>query len=246
MHATECRRARSPWQAEFLIEAGLLAAFMVSALAFTILLEHPASPLCSIAEPPVVRRLVIGLGMGATAVLLIYSPWGRRSGAHMNPAATLALFRVGLVPRCSAAGYIVAQLIGAAAGVGLGQWVFGPLVAHPAVGFMVTRPGAWGAGAAFIGEVAMTAAQMGVVLAMSARPALRAHAGLAAAALVALFITIEAPISGMSLNPARTLGSAVWAGEYQSLWVYLSAPVLGMWLAAERHRRQHPVNEEGS
>jgi aquaporin Z len=187
-----------------------------------------------------VRRLVTGLGMAATAIVLIYSPWGTRSGAHMNPAATLALARLGLVPSSSVPGYIAAQFAGGAVGVWVAWQVFGSLVEHPAVRFAITTPGRWGAGAAFAGELIMTAAQMGAVLAASRVPAWRSRAGVAAALLLALYITVEAPVSGMSLNPARTLGSAVWAGQFTSLWVYFSAPVLGMLLAAEVFRRMRP------
>jgi aquaporin Z len=81
---------------------------------------------------------------------------------------------------------------------------------------------------------------MGAVLAASRAPAWRPRAGLVAAGLLALYITIEAPLSGMSLNPARTLGSAVWAGDFTAIWIYFSAPVLGMLLAAELIRSRHP------
>ena len=64
-----------------------------------------------------------------------------------------------------------------------------------------------------------------------------------AALLLALYITVEAPVSGMSLNPARTLGSALWAGQFTALWVYFSAPVLGMLLAAEVFFRMRPRNK---
>jgi aquaporin Z len=57
--------------------------------------------------------------------------------------------------------------------------------------------------------------------------------GLCAGALVAIYIVVEAPLSGMSLNPARTLGSAVPAGAWSGFWIYVTAPPLGMLLAAE-------------
>jgi aquaporin Z len=144
------------------------------------------------------------------------------------------------VPSSSVPGYISAQFAGGAVGVWVAWQVFGSLVEHPAVRFAITTPGRWGAGAAFAGELIMTAAQMGAVLAVSRLPAWRSRAGVAAALLLALYITVEAPVSGMSLNPARTLGSAVWAGQFTSLWVYFSAPVLGMLLAAEVFRRMRP------
>jgi aquaporin Z len=233
MHPKECREARCLWHPEFAIEAALLGAFMISALAFTVLMEHPASPVTATVTSPLAKRLVIGLGMASTAVALIYSPWGMRSGAHMNPAVTLAFARLGLVPRSSVPGYIAAQFIGGIAGTWVGWQLFGPLVEHPAVRFAVTVPGPWGAGAAFAAELVMTSVLMAAVLAAARVPRWRPRAGLVAASLLVVFITVEAPVSGMSLNPARTLGSAVWAGHFAALWIYFSAPVLGMLLAAE-------------
>lgn len=238
-----CRRSWRAWHPEFAIEAALLGAFMVSALAFTVLVEHPASPIGAALGSPGGRRVVIGLGMGATAIALIYSPWGRRSGAHMNPAATLAFVRLGCIEPATAAGYVIAQFAGAMLGVLAGRLVFGTVVADPTVRYAVTLPGG-GWLAAFLAETAMTFVQLSAVLAASRRPVWRGHAGVIAAALVAVFIFAEAPISGMSLNPARTLASAVWAGEFTAIWIYFLAPALGMLLAAEVARHLHPRIED--
>jgi aquaporin Z len=151
---------------------------------------------------------------------------------------------VGLIPRASVPGYIAAQFAGGALGTWIGWQLFGPFVEHPAVRFAVTAPGPWGAGAAFAAEVAMTAGMMGAVLALSRLPAWKPRTGIVAASLVAIYITVEAPVSGMSLNPARTLGSAVWAGQFTALWIYFSAPVLGMLLAAEVFRRVSPRGKD--
>jgi aquaporin Z len=97
---------------EYAIEAALLAGFMVSASAFTILVEHPSGWLSGAIADPLARRFTIGCAMGITAVVLIYSPWGVRSGAHMNPAVTLAMAR--LQPRRGRdlAGYVAGQFAG--------------------------------------------------------------------------------------------------------------------------------------
>jgi aquaporin Z len=75
---------------EYLMEAALLGIFMISACAFVVLLEYPSSPIRLALPNADLRRLLVGLAMGATAVALIYSPWGMQSGAHFNPATTLA------------------------------------------------------------------------------------------------------------------------------------------------------------
>jgi NADH dehydrogenase len=215
--------------AEYAIDGALLALFMVAACVLAVLIDHPAGAL-HLADP-LARRALLGLGMGLTAVALIHSPWGKRSGAHLNPAVTLAFLRLGRVRRGDAIGYVFAQLAGATAGV-LAAWaLLGARLAHPSTRFVVTRPGGAGALVAFLAEVAISFALMAVVLAVSGsrRAALT---GPCAGALVFLFITFEAPLSGMSMNPARSLGSAVVAGELGALWIYLLAPPLGMLAAA--------------
>jgi aquaporin Z len=94
-------------------------------------------------------------------------------------------------------------------------------------------PGPWGAGAAFLAEVAITFVLMSVVLRVSNRPDWNRFTGLCAGGLVAAYIVLEAPVSGMSMNPARTLGSAAHAQIWTALWVYFLAPPLGMLAAAQ-------------
>ena len=93
---------------EYLIEAVGLGLFMIAAGLVTTALEHPASPLHRALPDPVARRTLIGLAMGLTAVGLIYSPWGRQSGAHLNPAVTLTFFRLSKVATVDAAFYVAA------------------------------------------------------------------------------------------------------------------------------------------
>ena len=97
---------------EYLIEGWALGMFMVSASLFTLWFEDPASSLNHAIMNGGVRRGLIGLAMGITAVLLIYSPWGKRSGAHMNPAVTVAFFSLGRIEAWNALFYVLAQFIG--------------------------------------------------------------------------------------------------------------------------------------
>ena len=96
------RTLRAHWP-EYAIEAWALGIFMISAGCFGVLLEASISPLPRAIENADVRRALGGLAMGLTAVVLIYSPWGKRSGAHMNPAVTLAFLRLNHVARWDAA-----------------------------------------------------------------------------------------------------------------------------------------------
>lgn len=222
---------------EYVIEAGLLGAFMVSACAFTTLIEHPASPVFHAVPDPFLRRLLTGCAMGATAIALIYSRWGKRSGAHMNPAVTLTFTRLGKVAPRDAIAYTAAQFLGGALGVVLSAWILGPLLAQERVRWAVTVPGSAGRAAAFGGELVIAFILMTVILRVSNHPRFAAWTGLCAGFLVAAYITLEAPLSGMSMNPARTLASALGAHEWTALWLYFTAPPLGMLLAAEVYLR---------
>jgi aquaporin Z len=218
------------------MEGALLGLFMVSACTVGVLLDHPASPVARFVTSPMARRILGGLAMGLTAVALIYSPWGSRSGANMNPATTLCFLRLGRIGRWDTAGYIIAQFTGAVTGVAVAAAALGSLVRDPAVNFVATRPGPAGPVVAWAAEFAIAFTMMSTVLTVNRLGTFARYTGLAAGALVALSITFEAPLSGMSLNPARTFGSAVWAQLWDSLWVYFTAPPAGMLLAVEVQR----------
>lgn len=230
-------------RAEYAMEAALLGLFMVSACGFGALLEYPASPVHRAVPDTGLRRLLMGGAMGLTAMALIYSPWGQQSGAHMNPATTLAFFRLGRVPRNDAIFYAVAQFLGATLGVLLMSALLGAALADPNVRFVATTPGRWGAGAAFAAEALMTFVLLSVVLHVAASRHAR-WTGVSAGVLVAVYVAFESPVSGMSLNPARTFGSAVVGGIWDAGWIYVLAPAAGMLAAAEafvRRPRPGPV-----
>jgi aquaporin Z len=102
---------------EYAMEAAGLALFMMSAGLFGTLLEDPGSAAHQALASPLLRRSLMGLAMGLTAVALIYSPWGKRSGAHLNPATTLTFFRLGKVAPRDACGYVVAHFLGGLFGI---------------------------------------------------------------------------------------------------------------------------------
>jgi len=227
---------RQHWP-EYVIEAALLGLFMVSAGLFATIIEHPNSPIRRVLDDALLRRFLMGLAMGLTAVALIYSPWGKRSGAHFNPAVTLAFFRLKKIRTWDAFFYIFFQFIGAAAGVLLVWLLIGNPLSHPLIRFVVTIPGRWGISVAFIAEMVLSFALMFVVLFSTNTKKLASLTGVFAGILLVLYITIEAPISGMSINPARTFGSALAAHLWTGFWIYLLAPPLGMLAAAELRLR---------
>jgi aquaporin Z len=222
---------------EYAMEAAGLGTFMISAGIFGTSLEYPGSPIPQAIADPFLRRAFMGVAMGLTAIGIIYSPWGKQSGAHINPAVTLTFFRLGKIEPWDALFYVVAQFAGGIAGVLLVAFALGHAFADPPVNYVTTLPGSAGPIIAFLVEAAISFVLMFVVLLTTNTEPLARRTGLFAGILVATYITLVAPLSGMSMNPARTLGSALPARLWESLWIYFTAPPIGMLLAAETYLR---------
>jgi aquaporin Z len=220
------------------MEGAELAMFMISACVVATILGHPASPLSNALPHPIVQRLLMGIAMGLTAVGILYSPWGQQSGGHLNPAVTLTFLRLGKVRPWDALFYIGAQFLGGIAGVLVATVFLREAIAHPAINYVTTRPGETGLLVGFVAELGISFILMAVVLRVSNTAPLARYTPLFTGALVATYITMEAPLSGMSMNPARTFGSALAAQLWTSLWIYFTAPPLGMLAAAEVYRWQ--------
>ncbi|MCI0403850.1 MAG: aquaporin [Acidobacteria bacterium] len=231
------RDALSQHWPEYLMEAVELGLFMISASLFGVLLEYPGSPLHQALPSPVLRRVLMGLAMGATAIGIIYSPLGKQSGAHFNPSVTLTFFRLGKARGWDALFYVVAQFVGGLAGILLVAAVLRATLAHPSVNYVATVPGSYGVWAAWVAEVIITFILMWMILSVT-NGRLARFTGVFAGMLVATYIALESPISGMSMNPARSFASAVPANVLSTLWIYFTAPTLGMLLAAELYVRR--------
>ncbi len=229
----------------YLIEAWALGMFMLSACAFTILLEHPDSPVRQALPSGFFRRFLGGLAMGATAVTLIYSPWGKRSGAHMNPAVTLANLQMERISWQNAVGYILAQFIGGTLAVFLVKITAPRLLADATINYVATQPGAEGVATAFIAEFFISFCLLTAVLFCS-NSRYSARTGWLAGTLVMLYITFEAPLSGMSMNPARTFASALPGNSWTGWWVYFTAPLTGMLLAGYIYRKNYRRTHQGN
>lgn len=230
-------RGRTVHYREYLIEGAGLGLFMLSAATMASLIEHPSSPVRLVMTDAFTRRVLMGVAMGVTAAALVYSPWGRRSGAHFNPSVTFTFYRLGKVSRTDAVGYVTAQFAGGVLGIAGAAGLLWPWIADAHVNYVATLPGPRGDAVAFAGELAISFLLMLTVLTVSNRSRLARFTGLFAAALVASFITVEAPLSGMSMNPARTLGPSLVGGPRHGLWLYFVAPPLGMLAAAELYVR---------
>ncbi|MBI3795843.1 MAG: aquaporin [Deltaproteobacteria bacterium] len=225
------------------MEGAELGLFMISACLFVALLEYPASPAHQSLTDPVFRRVLIGAVMGATAIGIIYSPIGQRSGAHFNPAVTLTFWRLGKIPPWDAIFYSISHFVGGTLGVILSAVLLGMVIADPTVNYVVTTPGSDGPTIAFISEVIISFLQMSLVLRLSNSKRFGRFTGVFAGVMVALYISIEAPYSGMSMNPARTFASALPANLWTAGWIYFTAPPLGMLAAAELYLHQHTIHK---
>jgi aquaporin Z len=225
---------RTHWP-EYLIEGWALGTFMIAAGVVGTLLEYPGSALNALLQDAFERRVLAGIAMGLTAVGLIYSPWGQRSGAHMNPAVTLTFLALGKVQRVDALFFVLAQFAGGLLGVLAVRTVLGAAFTGPPVSWVTTMPGPAGAYVAFVAEIAISCVLMLSVLTVSSSKRAAPLTGVVAGCLVASYISLEGPLSGMSMNPARSLASALPGLMLEYLWIYFTAPVLGMLAGAQIH-----------
>lgn len=191
----------------------------------------------STAGPGIYDSLAVALAFGI-ALVVIVAAIGHVSGAHVNPAVTLALAVTNKFPWGHVPFYIGAQLLGALLGAGAVWLSYGDAareIAAVAATFPVEGVGDL---RAFLVEIIVTFILVFVVLSVATDD--RAPAGVAPLAVgfaLACGVLIAGPVTGGSLNPARTLGPMIVAGDFSAVWVYILAPVIGAVLAAVLYDR---------
>jgi aquaporin Z len=218
---------------EYVMELAEMGLYLLSTCIFATLLQHPASPIRHLLPNGIVRRACFGISVGTTIVAIVLTPWGKRSGGHLNPAMTFTFYRLGKVEFWDAIFYGVTQFAGGAVGVFIATTLLLGAPRNPAIRYAATLPGMYGAGVAFIAEAGISFVLMLTVLFASNHNVLSRYTPFFVGALYAIFITLETPLSGMSMNPARTFGSAFLGRYWHTLWIYFLAPTLGMLAAAE-------------
>ncbi len=214
------------------MEGTEIAVLMLSTCICGALIYSRDSPLLAVTPSPVSRSILMGISIATTTFLIIRSPFGRRTGAHFNPAVTLTFFWLGRVHRWDATCYVVAQFTGAVAGVLVADRIPGLQLSAAPVYYLVTVPGNGGSVVAFVGEYVLSALLMGVVLYSSNHRRLTQFAPLFVALLTVSYFAFSSSISGYSVNPARSFSSALFAWMWQGIWIYFLAPCLGMLTAA--------------
>jgi aquaporin Z len=168
---------------------------------------------------------VVAPGLMVLAIILFM---GAVSGAHLNPAVSLAFAVRGDFPWKRVPGYIITQLLGATLACLFLLAVFGNIQHLGA-----TLPGSgyhdW---QAFLMEIALTAVLVSVILGTaSAAQNVGAIGALGVGGYIALAGLWSAPLSGTSMNPARSFGPALVSGDWSAYWVYVAGPLIGAAIA---------------
>jgi aquaporin Z len=141
---------------EYLMEVGELGWYLFVACVVATLLQHPASIVRPFVSSSFARRGLMGRAIGATAIAIVTSPWGKRSGGHFNPAITFTFYRLGKVEFWDAWLYVIAQFLGAIGGVALARYVLRGALGNYAVRYAVTVPAVYGSTVAFVAELAIS------------------------------------------------------------------------------------------
>jgi len=215
---------KSDWKL-FVAEAigtGLLLFFGIS---IVILNWGEGSVVAKLIPSEPTRRLLTGFLFGTVGCLVTISPVGKFSGAHINPAVTLAFWLRGKIRYDTMLGYILSQLFGATIGT-IALLIWGKHA--QSIQYGITLPGDAGVTSAFIGEIIVTACLIIYLYLFIGTKRLRNYTPYGIPFLFAFLTWAEAAISGCSTNPARSFAPALVAGNFTDHWIYWVAPVIGV------------------
>jgi aquaporin Z len=206
-------------------EAAGTALLVAVGLSIVIAIFERDSPIATLLPSASWRRALAGACFGTVGALITISPLGRVSGAHINPAVSLAFWLEGKLAWRDLLGYTLSQMLGAVAGaVALLLWGvrgrelnFGATVVGSGVPVRL----------AFLGEVFATFALVLAIFITASHQRTRVFTPWTIPPLFAWLVWWEAPLSGASANPARSFGPALISGLWNDLWIYLCAPLIG-------------------
>ncbi len=212
------------------MEAAELCVLMFSICLSGTVIYNNASPLS--AFPYSSKSFLMGIVVAGVTFLIIRSPFGRRTGAHFNPALTLTYFFLDRIHPWDAIFYILSQFIGAVTGVFIAHEILGGRLAAPPVRYVITVPGSYGNAVAFLAEFLLSGALMGVILFTTNRVRLINATPFFVALLTVFYYGFCSSLSGFSVNPARSFSSAFFASVWEGIWIYFLGPGFGMLTAA--------------
>lgn len=172
---------------------------------------------------------LVPLVWGGAVSIMIYAV-GHISGAHFNPAVTLAFWSVGRFPGKRVFMYIFSQILGALLASGVHGIIWGLGHNFGATGISISLSGA------FLVEVILSFALMFVITSVATDSrAVGELAGIAIGSTVALCAFVGGPLTNASMNPARSIAPAIFSGQYGTLWLFILAPVIGAILGAKTY-----------
>jgi glycerol uptake facilitator-like aquaporin len=213
------------------IELGLTAALIFGITSWVRWVVGP-SPISRMVPGLHWRYVLIGAGLCVIIVLLIESPAGHVSGAHMNPAISVGTWLFGPLPFVAVIIYASAQLAGSVIGTLLARLVWGRYFIGPPIDNAVLLPAkGWSSLAVFGVEAASVGVIVFVIGICLTITKLSAWLPLVAGILFGGSIVLLGGFTGASENPARELGPALFSGETGDLWAYLCGPIVGALLA---------------
>ena len=173
-----------------------------------------------------ITHVGIAITFGLIVMAMIYAI-GEQSGAHINPAVTLAFWASGTFPKKEVAPYIIAQIIGAILASATLYFLFPSHLTQGATIPLNSNA------QAFVLEVILSFILMFVIIKVSTgSKETGTMAGIAIGGVVGLEAMFAGPITGASMNPARSIAPALFSGDLQYLWLYILAPIIGMLLAS--------------
>ena len=210
----------------FAAEAAGTALLLFGGLNIVIFNWGEGSVVTKLIPSELIRTILTGLMFGCVGCLVSLSFVGRISGAHINPAVSIAFWLRGKMKTDAMIGYVVAQMIGAVIGCLPLLFIWGDQ--GKSIQYGITQPGTGGIRNAFLSEVFATACLILYLYIFIGRKNLRNYTPFGIPILYSILNIFFAAPSGDSTNPARSFGPAVIAGNFSYYWLYWAGPIVGV------------------
>ena len=209
------------------IGTAMLVFAVVAAVA---VVQAVGSPVAALVKPMPLRLLLTGFLIATSGMLITISPFGRLSGAHLNPAISFGFWQLGKLQARDLAGYIVSQMLGGLMGAEAAKRTIGLLAKQ--VGYAAMAPGPHSSVTlAFTGETACTFVMALAIFFFVSHKSLAPWTPFMLVALIPFLVLADATISGCGMNPARWYGPAYIANLWTAAWIYIVGPIVGAALA---------------